>query len=910
MKNFVHLHTHSHYSLLDGLAKIDELVNRAKELGMGALALTDHGNLYGAIEFYKTAKAAGIKPILGVEAYIAGTDPQKKYFHLILLAKNAAGWKNIIKLVTHGYLKGFYYKPQIDKETLRQYADGIVALSACLSGEVARALLNNDYEKAKKIALEYQEMFGQGNFFIEIGYHPGLKETVKIHDSLIKLSRETGIQLAATQDIHYLKKEDADVHDIFLAIQTGDKVSDSDRLSLKDDDFSMTSPEQMAEWFSDVPEAVTNTMKVAELCNLELELGKVKLPRFATPNGQSAMDYLKELVSQRLSRRYPITTPAIQERLDYEIGVIEKTGFAAYFLIVQDFINWAKDHGIVVGPGRGSAAGSLVAYVLNITDVDPLKYDLLFERFLNPERIQMPDIDIDFTDRRRDEVFGYLKEKYGEDHVANIITFGTMAARLSVRDVGRALGIPLSLCDQVAKLIPFNKSIDEALALVPEFAELYKKNPDVKKIVDPARRLEGVVRHASTHACGTVISAEPLTETIPLQKSKDVIVTQFEMHTIEDLGLLKMDLLGLKNLTIIEDAVRLVTERIGKKIDISNLPENDAATYKLLQAADTTGVFQLESSGMRRYLKELNPTELEDITAIVAVYRPGPMELIPQYISRKHKREPVIYLHPKVEPVFKNTYGIMIYQEQLMAAARALAGLSLAEADVLRKAVGKKIRKLLLEQREKLIGGCIKNGVSKQIAEQFWALIEPFDRYGFNRSHAVCYATIAYQTAYLKAHYPIEFMTALLNADSGDIDRVAFVISECKRMNINVLPPDINKSSALFTPEENNIRFGLTAIKNLGVAIVEALIAERAAGGPFAGLPDILNRIRHKDLNKKSLDALVKSGALDSLGHERNQIVQNLDDILRFASIVKKERQSDTENIIQILDNLIPLMAE
>ena len=697
MPKFVHLHTHSHYSLLDGLAKIDDLVNHAKELGMGALAITDHGNLYGAVEFYKKAKSSGIKPIIGLEAYIASPDPKNKYFHLILLCKNETGWKNLLKLVTHSHLQGFYYKPQIDKETLKKHSAGLVALSGCISGEISRLLLTGKISEAEKIALEYSKIFGPGNFFIEIGYHPGIKEVKKVWDLLIQLSKKTGIPLVATQDIHYLKPEDADYHDIFLAIQTGNKVTDTDRLTLKSDDFSMKSPEEMAEIFKDLPEAIENTARISDQCNLELNLKQVLLPKFFTPDNEPPMVYLKNLVGQRISRRFPNVTPEIQERLDYELGVIEKTGFADYFLIVQDFINWAKERQIVIGPGRGSAAGSLVAYILGITEIDSLKYNLLFERFLNPERVQMPDIDVDITDRRRDEVFGYLKEKYGENRVANIITFGTMAARLAVRDVGRALGVNLSLCDQVAKLIPFNKTIEDALKINPELIQLYETNKDAKKILDSARHFEGVVRHASVHACGTVIAANELTEYLPLQRAKNVIITQFDMHSVEDLGLLKIDLLGLKNLTIIEDTIRLVKERNDIAIDIANLPLNDSKVYELLRTGETTGVFQLESSGMRRYLKELRPTELEDIIAMISLYRPGPIELIPQYIKRKHGQEKVSYLHPKLEPILKNTYGIMIYQEQLMQAARSLANFSLSEADVLRKAVGKKIHQWLMD---------------------------------------------------------------------------------------------------------------------------------------------------------------------------------------------------------------------
>ncbi len=911
MPKFVHLHTHSHYSLLDGLPKIDELVNRAKELGMDALAVTDHGNLYGAIEFYKKAKAAGIKPILGVETYVAPNGHQnktgEKYFHLTLLAKNQTGWRNLLMLVTKANLYGFYYKPRIDKELLKEYHEGIIGLSGCLTGEVSRLVLSGRTEEAEAKAKEYEAIFGQGNFYIEIGHHPGIPETVQASERLIRLSQKTGIPLVATQDIHYLKKEDAEYHDILLAVQTGNKLNDSDRLTLKADDFSMRSPEEMAELFKDHPEAIENTVKIAEACNVEIELGKTRLPKFSVPEGTTSNQFLEELLKERVTKRYPEKTPEVEKRVAYELGVIEKTGFADYFLIVQDFINWAKERNIVVGPGRGSAAGSIVSYILGITELDPLKYNLLFERFLNPDRIQMPDIDVDVTDLRRDEIVGYLREKYGEDHVANIITFGTMAARAGVRDVGRALGINYSFCDQLAKLIPFNQDIEEALKNVKELRELYENNSDAKKIIDAAQHLEGVARHASVHACGLVITSEPLTNFLPLQhapQDENVVISQFEMHSVEDLGLLKIDLLGLRNLTIIENTVRLVRDEKNITVDIGNLPLDDKDAFKLLQNGDTIGVFQFESSGMRRYLKELKPTELEDLIAMVALYRPGPMELIPEYIARKHGKKAVQYLHPKLEPVLKNTYGIMIYQEQLMSAARELAGFTLAEADVLRKAVGKKIKKLLQEQKEKLIQGCIKNGLSPAVANEFWELIEPFDRYGFNRSHAACYAYIAYQTAYLKTYYPIEFMTSLLNAEAGDIERTAQLISESKKMKTEVLPPDVNRSAAMFAPEGTNIRFGLTAIKNVGQNIVQAVIEERERGGPFTDLTSLLSRVQHKDLNKKSLESLIKCGALDSLGTERNRALQSIDELLKFSSIVKRQQKESQVGLFG--DNFSP----
>ncbi len=902
---FTHLHTHSHYSLLDGLAKIPEVVARAKELGMDSVALTDHGNLYGAIEFYKAAKAAGIKGILGVEAYIAPFDHTDKkakgddrYYHLILLAENETGWKNLIKLTTQAHLYGFYYKPRMDKAMLREHHEGLIALSACLSGEVSRAILRGAMEEAKTIALEYQDIFGVGNFFLEIGHHPGIKETIKTNEALKQIAKDTSIPLVATQDIHYLKKEDAEYHDILLAVQTGDDISRADRLTLKDDDFSMRSPEEMTELFKDAPEAIENTAKIADRCNLTIKLGETQLPRFPLPEGTDAKTYMRGLVYERVAKRYPEMGDAVTERMNFELSVVEKMNFCDYFLIVADFINWAKERGVVVGPGRGSAAGSIVSYILGITDVDPLKYDLLFERFLNPDRIQMPDIDVDITDRRRDEVFGYLQEKYGLDHVAHIITFGTMAARAAIRDVGRALGMSYGFCDQLAKLIPFNQDLSEALENVTELKKMYDENPDAKKIIDAAKKLEGVARHASVHACGTVIGKASLTEYLPLQRApqdEKVIVTQFEMHSVEDLGLLKMDLLGLKNLTTIEDTLRLINENRadGERVDMSKIPEDDAATFTLLQNADTTGVFQLESSGMRRYLKELRPSNIEDIVAMVALYRPGPMDLIPTYINRKHGREKTEYLHPMLAPILSKTFGVGVYQEQMMRIARDLAGYTLAEADTLRKAIGKKIQKLLDEQREKLIKGMIAKNIPEATAIAIWELFPPFARYGFNRSHAVCYATTSYQTAYLKAHFPVEFMTSLLNCDAGDIERTSFLISEFKKSGVEVLPPDINKSAAMFFPEGKNIRFGLAAIKNVGEAIVGAVIEERSTRGPFQNLADLLNRVQHKDLNKKSLDSLTKCGALDSFGIERNTIVGNIEEIVKFAGALKRQAASN-----------------
>lgn len=899
---FVHLHTHSHYSLLDGMSKIPDMVEKAKSMGATALALTDHGNLYGAVEFYKECKKAGIKPILGVEAYIAPGDHTDKsanvsednYYHLILLVKNETGWKNLIELVTESYLHGFYYRPRMDKAMLREKHEGLIALSGCLGGELAQALFkakgSDGEEQAEKIAREYQDIFGKDNYYIEVQAHTQIKDVMTVLPKQIEFAKRLGIPMVATQDSHYLNAEDREAHDILLAIQTGKKITDEKRFSLEDD-FSLDGIGSITAAFKDYPEAIENTVKIAERCNYEMELGKILLPKFNTPGGIDSKEYVRQLVKERIGKRYATITDEITKRAEYELSVIEKMGFADYFLIVQDFINWAKDRGVVVGPGRGSAAGSIISYILGITNLDPIHYGLLFERFLNPERIQMPDIDVDITDIRRDEVFGYLVEKYGENRVAHIITFGTMAARAAIRDVGRAMGVEYSFCDQLSKLIPFQEDLDGALEAVPELATLYKKDERAKKIIDAARRLEGVARHASVHACGTVIAAEPLVKRVPLQhapQDEHVTVTQFEMHAIEDLGLLKMDILGLKNLTIIEETLRVIKDLTGKEINIDTIPLNDKKAFELLQRADTTGVFQLESGGMRRYLKELKPTDLEDIIAMVALYRPGPIELIPSYIARKHGKEQVTYLHPKLEPIMRTTYGIGIYQEQMMRIASDLASYTLAQADTLRKAIGKKIKKLLDEQQVKLVEGMVKNGIPQRTAEAIWELFPPFARYGFNRSHAACYALIAYQTAYLKANYPEAFMTALLNADSGDVERVSFLIDEAKKMKIEVLPPDINRSSAVFTPEGANIRFGMNAIKNVGNNIITAIIDERAKNGEFANFPTFLTRVTHKDLNKKSLESLTRCGALDGFGIERNQILSNIEDVIKFAQIAKK----------------------
>jgi DNA polymerase-3 subunit alpha len=929
-KKFIHLHVHSHYSLLDGLAKIDELIEKAKEYKMDSLALTDHGVMYGAVEFYGKCLAADIKPIIGVEVYVSsgsrldkGAGKMDRRFHLILLAKNEIGYRNLIQLVTKSHLEGFYYKPRVDRELLEKYHEGLIALSACLQGEVPAAVLDNDIGRAKRVALEHQQIFGKENFYLEIQDHPNSIDQIRTNEGLIKLSKELDIPLVATNDVHYANKEDADVHDVLLCVQTNHTVDEKERMTMKEDDFSFKSTEHMVNAFKDAPEAIKNTLEIAKKCNLKIELDKIELPDFPLPEKETADSYLEKLCAEGLAKRFPSTLfdkkgeeqkiKEIKERLDFELQTIKKTGFASYFLIVQDVVNWAKKQRIVVGPGRGSAAGSLVSYLLNVTNVDPLKYKLLFERFLNPERISMPDIDLDFADVRRDEVIDYISKQYGSDHVAQIITFGTMAARAAVRDAGRALGYTYTFCDQIAKMIPFGFTLAESLEKVPELSRAYDSDDQVKTLIDIAKKLEGVARHASTHACGVVITKNPLDFYVPRQfasQDDQIIVTQYEMHSIENLGLLKMDFLGLKNLTIIENTINLIEKLRGIKINIDEITLEDKIAFDVFRKADTTGVFQLESSGMKKYLQKLKPNDLEDIIAMVALYRPGPMNLIPEFIARKHGEKEIKYIHPKLKPILENTYGIAVYQEQLMQIAKDLGGFTMSEADVLRKAVGKKIRKLLEQQANKMIDGMVKNGIQKEIAQRIWDFIEPFAQYGFNRSHATCYALIAYQTAYLKANFTEEFITALMQADQKDLDRINIFVEEAKSHGIQVLPPDINESLDNFTlippktkKDRSAIRFGLAAIKNVGHNVVKEIVEERKKNGAFKTMADFLTRIAPAPdkpvvLNKKSLESLIKAGAFDKLA-SRKELLGDLENLLAFSKESQKNRNQGQKSLFE-----------
>lgn len=890
--SFVHLHVHTEYSLLDGACKIEELVEQALEYGMPAVAVTDHGVMYGIVDFYKIAKEKGIKPILGCEVYVAPSSRFDKkqrsdLYHLILLAKDFEGYKNLTKLVSLSFLEGFYYKPRVDKELLRKYSKGLIALSSCLAGEISTYILQKNIEKAKDAIKEYLDIFGE-DFYLELQDN-NLQEQKYVNSVLIKLAKEFNVSLVATNDVHYLKKEDAEIHDILLCIQTGSKLNDKDRLRFQTDEFYFKSPEEMKNIFKDVPEALENTIEIADKCNVELPLNNIILPVFEVPEGETLDSYFEKLCWEGAKRRFGDNIPEhIKERLTYEISIIKQMGFSGYFLIVQDFVNYARSKNIPVGPGRGSAAGSLVSYVLGITNIEPTRWGLIFERFLNPERVTMPDIDIDFCFERRDEVIDYVRNKYGKEHVAQIITFGTMAARASVRDVGRVLDVPYNEVDRIAKLIPPNTSIEEALQISEELRNLIENNPQAKRIIDIAKRIEGHARHASIHAAGIVISKDPLMEYVPLQvMNSSEIVTQFPMTNLEELGLLKMDFLGLRTLTVIYDTLKKIKENYGIDIDINNISLTDQKVYELLQKGDTIGVFQLESRGMRNLLKEVKPEKFEDLIAVLALYRPGPLGRLESYIRRKRGEEKIEYMHPSLEPILAETYGVIIYQEQVMEIAHKLAGFTLGQADVLRRAMGKKKPEVMEEQRGIFVKGAVERGIPEEVAREIFEDMAKFAEYGFNKSHSAAYAFVSFQTAYLKVYYPKEFMASLLTSVKSNTSKLSKYIAEAKRMGIKILPPDVNESMVDFTVTAQGIRFGLAAIKNVGESVAEAIVKEREKG-KFESIFDFIKRLNSKVVNKRALESLIKSGAFDSFRISRRALLSNVDKILESAQVIKK----------------------
>ena len=886
---FCHLHTHTEYSLLDGEASIKKLVARVKELGMDSCAITDHGSMYGVVDFYREAKSQGIHPVIGCEVYMAPRsrfdkvhDIDNKTSHLILLAENQRGYKNLIKLVSAGYIDGFYYKPRIDFEMLKEHSEGIIALSACIAGEVPKALLRGDYDEAKKIALKYAEVLGKDNYFLEIQDH-GLSEQKRIIPDMLRLSEETGIGLVATNDIHYLKKEDAKYQDVLMCIQMEKKVDDPDRMKFETEEFYIKSPEEMMSLFEYVPQAIENTEKIAKRCNVDFDFGTRHLPAYAVPDGKDAFEYLHELCQSGLEKRYSPVSDELQKRLDYELGVIKSMGFVDYFLIVWDFIHFAKNNGVMVGPGRGSAAGSIVAYSLGITTVDPIKYGLIFERFLNPERVSMPDIDIDFAPNGRQKIIDYVVEKYGEGQVAQIITFGTMKAKLAIRDVGRALDIPYAEVDKVAKLVPFDlkMTISKALDISTELHALYENDPQIKELLDTSMALEGLPRHASTHAAGVVITSEPIVNYVPLQlNSENFITTQFTKDTVENLGLLKMDFLGLRNLTVIENAVKIIKRTRGIALNMDEIDYDCKEVYELISSGNTDGVFQLESAGMQSFMQELKPDTLEDVIAGIALYRPGPMEQIPRYIKSKKNPQTIQYKHPLLKNILDVTYGCMVYQEQVLEIVRTLAGYSLGKADSMRRVISKKkADQMVIERKNFIYGsddgdipGCIKNGIDEQTAISIFDEINDFANYAFNKSHAAAYAFVTYQTAYLKTFYPVEYMASLISS-IDDLDKINHYIANCKEMGIDRLPPDVNKSEDTFTVENNSIRFGLSAVKNVGRAMILNLVNERKNNGEFKNFSDFIDRMAGQDMNKRALEGLISCGAFDSMGVKRSQLL-------------------------------------
>lgn len=902
---FTHLHLHTEYSLLDGFCPIDRLIDKVKEEGMDSVAITDHGNLYGAIEFYKKAKSEGIKPIIGCEIYVSERDyrikdpTNKRYYHLVLLAKNSAGYKNLLKIVSEGYINGFYYKPRVDKEVLRKYSSDLFALSACLNGEINQRILEGDREAAYQAAKEYEEIFGKGNFFLEIQDH-GLREDRIVNPVLLEMHRDLGIEMVATNDCHYIEKSDAYIQDVLLCIQTASLLEDEDRMKMPANEFYLKSPEEMDEIFSAYEGAIENTQKIADACNLEIKFHEPHSPYFSkAPEGLSNYEYLEKLVGEGLSKKYSEITDEIRERRDKELNVIRSMGYVDYFLIVRDYVKFAKDHDIAVGPGRGSAAGSIIAYALDITEIDPLKYDLIFERFLNPERVSMPDIDVDFCYENRDRVVSYVNEEYGRDHVSQIVTFGRMQARNAIRDVGRVLDISYNKVDRLAKMIPntLNMTIDLALTTNEKLKETYEKDPETKRIIDTAKKIEGLPRNTSIHAAGVVMSKEVTTDLVPLARSNDQVVTQYNMTEIEELGLLKMDFLGLRNLTVIQDTVRDVEKNQGIKIDISRVDENDPEVMALFNKGETMGVFQFESAGMRNFLKKLRPTQFEDLIAANSLFRPGPMNEIPRYIHNKNHPEDVTYIDPALEPILSVTYGIIVYQEQVMQIVQRLAGFSLGEADNLRRAMSKKKMAVMEENREifvngkvdeegkVLIPGCVRNGVKAENAEKIYNEMIDFAKYAFNKSHSAAYSLVAVQTAYLKRYYPGEYLSNLISSVMGNSSKVYLYINEAKRMGMEILPPDINESFAKFTSSGKKMRFGLAGIKNVGKNLVDAIIEEREKG-VFKNFKDFIGRMEENFpslLNKKALESFIKAGAFDSFGYKRSSLLAVSDSALEYA---------------------------
>ncbi|MBI5167780.1 MAG: DNA polymerase III subunit alpha [candidate division NC10 bacterium] len=912
--NFVHLHVHSQYSLLDGACHLEPLVSRAREFRMPALAVTDHGNLFAAIDFYSLAMREGIKPIIGCEAYVApGSRFEKSNVdgtyeganHLILLVKDQVGYKNLIKLVTAGYLEGFYYKPRIDKEILAKHCQGLIALTGCLNGEISRLLAQGEEEKAKAVAGWYKEVMGPGNFFLEI-QDQGLPEQKGINQGILRIARGLSLPLVATNDVHYLHPHEAKAHEILLCIQTGKTIRDQDRMRFGSDQFYFKSPEEMAAIFAEVPEALRNTITISERCNLDLSFGHIHLPRYQVPAGFTLDSYLAHLAWEGAKKRYNQLTPKMEDRLKRELAIVEKMGYAGYFLVVWDFIRFARERGISVGPGRGSAAGSLVAYSLGITNIDPLRYGLLFERFLNPERVSLPDIDIDFCYERRGEVIDYVTQKYGKDNVAQIITFGTLGAKAIIRDVGRALGMPYAEVDKIAKLVPatLNISLDDALEQSPPLQELLRTRTEVRELWGIAKTLEGLTRHASTHAAGVVISSDALIEHLPLYKgTKGEVTTQYAMGAIEKIGLLKMDFLGLRTLTVIANTLKLVEETHRTPFRIEEIPLDDKATFELLGEARTAGVFQLESAGMRDMLKRLKPGRLEDVIALVALYRPGPMAMIDDFIARRHGRVKAHYDHPLMEEILQDTYGVMVYQEQVMRMASELAGFSMGEADILRRAMGKKDPEMMERQRRKFIEGAKARGVSEKKAERIFDQMTPFAGYAFNKSHAAAYALIAYQTAYLKAHHPVEFMAALLTSEMADTDKIVKYIEECRQMGIRVLPPDVNESGSSFRVVGEKIRFGLVAVKNVGEAAIESILAARERKGRLRSLFDFCEAVDLRLVNKRVIESLIKCGAFDSLGARRAQLMASIDRAIEAAASTQRDRAQGQVSLLEVLED-------